>query len=795
MTRATTGLRHAASREWWVLTALLGLLTAGLGWQNGLGRVDYTLYDAAIGLHARAPSPDIVIVAIDETSLGQIGRWPWTRAVHAALLDRIALAKPRAIALDLILVEPEAGAGDPLFAQALERAAPVVLPVLMENGSTPGSIKTSLPTGPLAASASGLGHIHVELDADGIARSVFLLEGMIEEDSRKNTTWPHLALALREAGAPATATAALPGERNPRGTAEAGVWRRDYWMRIPFAGPPGTYARVSYADVLSGKIAPSFFKDKYVLVGATAAGLGDAYATPVSGRSRAMPGIEIHANVLDALLSGRSIVRASPWSNALASLGVVLLALIGLLKLTPRRGLAMITATIAIVLAGTWALVALAGVWFAPGACLLGLILAYPLWSWRRLEATLRFLGDEFRRIQSEPDILPGTSIAPPRGADLLEQRLLAFKAAAGQLRDTRRFVADTLNSHPDGIVVTDVDGVVLLANRAAADLFGEREAASLRGRHMEALLRSLSPGAGLTAPASWNTLRLASPQAAGGTPAAEMAIAAAPPEITTAEGRTLLAHCARGTGAGGATLGWIVSLIDVTALRTAEQRRDEALALLSHDMRSPQSSILALLELHALDPDNHSKETVHARIEGYVRKTLGLSEQFLQVSSAESKEYQFEASDPAELCTLAIDDAWDLANRKNIKLRLAAPPHLPTIRSDRALLTRAIVNLLSNAVKYSPDRTEVAINISMAGTELSIEVADQGYGISAADQKLLFARYRRFSTPGQPKAAGAGLGMVFVKTVVERHGGRIEVDSAPGQGTRVRLLLPLATA
>lgn len=75
------------------------------------------------------------------------------------------------------------------------------------------------------------------------------------------------------------------------------------------------------------------------------------------------------------------------------------------------------------------------------------------------------------------------------------------------------------------------------------------------------------------------------------------------------------------------------------------------------------------------------------------------------------------------------------------------------------------------------------------------IEVADQGYGISEADQQHLFSRYRRFSTPGQPKAAGAGLGMVFVKTVTERHGGRIEFDSIPGKGTRFRLLLPLAAS
>lgn len=795
MALASTGLRRAAWREWVVLAVLLGLLTGGLGWQNGLGRIDFTFYDAAIGLRGRAPSPDIVIVAIDEASLGQIGRWPWTRGVHAALLNRISPARPKAIALDLILAEPEAGSGDALFAQAIERAAPVVLPVLMESGNVPGAIKTSLPVGPLAASATALGHIHVELDADGIARSVFLLEGMIEKDSRKNATWPHLALALREAGAPATAAAALPGERNPRSAAAPGVWRRDYWMRIPFAGPPGTFTQVSYADVLHGKVAASVFTGKYVLVGATAAGLGDAYPTPVSGRSRAMPGIEIHANVLDTLVGGRAIVRAAPWANALASTAIVLLALLALLKLTPRRGLAVMAGLIGAVLTAAWALQAFAGVWFAPGACLLGLILGYPLWSWRRLEATLRFLGDEFRRIQSEPDILPSASIPPPRGADLLERRILAFEVAAGQLRDTRRFVADTLSSHPDGVLVTDIDGSILLANRAAADLFGMREVTALRGQSIQGLLESLMPGEGPNPPVSWQTLRDAARRSPANEPAVDAASPSAPVELTTAAGRSLLVHCARGAGAGGATLGWIVSLIDVTALRTAEQRRDEALAFLSHDMRSPQSSILALLELHSLDPANHPKEVVHARIESYVRKTLNLSEQFLQVSSAETKQYQFEMADPADLCSMAIDDTWDLASQKNIGLRLQAASGLPAVRVDRALLTRAIANLLSNAVKYSPDGTRISVTVGLSGTELSIEVADQGYGISAEDQKQLFTRYRRFSTPGQPKAAGAGLGMVFVKTVVDRHGGRVEFDSTPGRGTRFRLLLPLRAA
>lgn len=799
---ASSALRRAAAREWWILAVLLTLLAAALGWQNGLGRIDYTLYDATLARLGRTPSSDIVIVAIDEASLARIGRWPWSRTVHAALLDRISAAKPRAVAFDLILTEPEQAGGDTAFATAIERSAsatavrpavPVVLPVLMESAAT-DALKTSLPVPGLAAAASALGHIHVELDEDGLARSVFLLEGLVESDPSKSVTWPHFALALMEAGLPRTAGQALPGERNPMKTGTPGAWRRDYWIRIPFAGPPGTYAKVSYADVLRGVVPASALTGKFVLVGATAAGLGDAYATPVSGRGRAMPGIEIHANVIDTLLGGRALVRAAPLGNALASAAIVFAAMLGLRRLSPRRGLLMIMLLIGSVLLACWVLLLTAQVWFAPAACLAALLLAYPLWSWRRLEAAMHFLGDEFRRIQSEPAILPAPAGAGLQGLDILDQRFTALEAAAAQLRDTRRFVADTLNSHPDGILVADTAGTILLANRAASIVFGLTAPEALHGRQVADLMRHWTDRAGQPVSGLWEAFT------AGPGPAAAF-------ELTTPDERNVLAHSARGAGAGGATLGWIFSLINVTALRTAEARRDEALAFLSHDMRSPQSSILALLELHALDPDHHPLANVHERIEAYVRKTLDLSEQFLQVSRAETKTYELEPVDAAEICSAAIDDTWEAAGKKQIALTLrppktADPP--PVLAADRSLLTRAVSNLLSNAVKYSPAGTAVMVTIDRltapagsapsgsAVSTLVIEVADQGYGISEADQQHLFSRYRRFSTPGQPKAAGAGLGMVFVKTVTERHGGRIEFDSAPGKGTRFRLLLPL---
>ncbi len=776
---AAPSLRRAARAEWWALTVILAILCAALGALNGLGRPDATLYDAALVWSPRPAPTDIVIVAIDEPSLAALGRWPWPRAVHARLLERLAEARPLALGLDLVLAEPENGDADGALARAIRRL-PTVLPVFMEQRGGEGRRESRVirPV-PVLAGAAALGHIHVEVDADGIARSVFLEEGQFDASGRIQR-WPHFARAMMAVANPASSAAPPPGERNPH-PPQVGRWTRDFWLHIPFVGPPGTIQRLSYVDVLEGRADPAGYAGKFVLIGATAAGLGDAYSTPVSGHARLMPGVEISANVLAALHQGHGIVRAKPWANALYNLTPLLIAMAGLRRFGPRRGL-MLTATliIALPLCSWWLLAR--GVWFAPGAGLLALALAYPLWSWRRLEAGVRYLGDEFARLAAEPRVLPEATPAPDSGGDLLERRITALAGAADRLRNLRRFVSGTLDSLPDAALVTDREGIVLIANRAACAPFGAAAPADLRGRSMNDLATRLATTDG--AAPSWDALRALSDK-----PGPDLARRAI--ECITGEGHHLLARCAPLEGGDGHPAGWIVALSDISELRAAERQREEVLAFLSHDMRSPQTSIMALLELHALDPDDNPKEQVHARIEQYARRTLSLSDQFLQLARAETKAHEPTVEDLTLIAEEAVDETWVAAEQKSIRLRVQADGEPLPVRADRPLLLRAIVNLLTNAVKYSAEGTVVTVTVAARGGEHICEVADQGYGISPEDQARLFERFRRFSAPGQPKAQGAGLGMAFVKTVIDKHQGHISVESVPGKGSVFTLHLP----
>ena len=138
---------------------------------------------------------------------------------------------------------------------------------------------------PELATTATLGHVDVDLDRDGIARSVYLHAGL------GTPYWANLGLALLERF---DAQAALAYQTKARETSAAQTspyaWTRAQPILIPFAGPPGHFSRLSFVDVLKKDLPDDVFRDKYVFVGATAAGLGDILPTPVNSAFQSMPG-------------------------------------------------------------------------------------------------------------------------------------------------------------------------------------------------------------------------------------------------------------------------------------------------------------------------------------------------------------------------------------------------------------------------------------------------------------------------------------------------------------------------
>lgn len=148
----------------------------------------------------------------------------------------------------------------------------------------------------------------------------------------------------------------------------------------------------------------------------------------------------------------------------------------------------------------------------------------------------------------------------------------------------------------------------------------------------------------------------------------------------------------------------------------------------------------------------------------------------------------------PLDLVALlaeTTDDLWALARDRQVEVRTTATPETAPCQGDRALLSRALANVINNAIKFSPEGCVVECAIAARGVHWVLSVRDQGPGIAPELQGQLFTPYQRLHNRSHPSIQGVGLGLALVFTVVQRHGGSLEVDSDTGRGAEFRLVLP----
>ena len=335
------------------------LVLSGITW-----RADTALYDLLVQRSAHAADERILVVAVDEKSLAELGRWPWSRRVHAQLIDALSASGAKSIALDILLSEPALydPEGDALLTQALTRSHKVVLPVFAEPQQQNGPLVELLPIPEFAASAAALGHVDMALYSDGVARSMFLRAGL------GTPHWPSLALALHQLGnEPGESDGNLPGLRNPQaGTVAPQDWVRDHEVLVPYVNPPHGFKRVSYSDVLNDRVPAAQLKDRWILVGVTAAGMGGDVATPGwHANAPRLSGVDYQANALNMLLQDSAIVPLSTVVQSLLSIFLVVLPLLiyglpGFRKISTPIVLALLAVPLVTLLL-LWQ-----GYWFAP---------------------------------------------------------------------------------------------------------------------------------------------------------------------------------------------------------------------------------------------------------------------------------------------------------------------------------------------------------------------------------------------------------------------------------------------
>ncbi len=732
--------------EWFalLLAAIAFVVIAGnRGWGE---RLDLTLLDFASSINAGDGSKDIVIVAIDDASLAQIGNWPWDRTRHAELIDRLAELGPSAIAIDILFLEETEPAADQALASSIKNAGNVIVPHTFFDRSdgVEGSV-AALPVPSIADAAFGLGHVSIFPERDGIVRRI----SPIYQSS--SGEYEHLILKLAE----------IAGRDVAQSLAEA-----DSLPIIQYE-QPGGYRTYSASDVMDRAAPKEYFEDKIVLIGSTAQGLGDRYAVPTFA-GRIMSGVEIQANALNSVISGRTLSSLPAWVIVVFHLAAIASLFLVYWLRTPaealRYSLLLITALVVFALAS----VILLKTWLPIAPAFAAILIAYPLWGWRRLSTVSRFLDREVEALrasglqdnQADADQTKASGFAAfgqsSAGFDVVQRQVASLRGLTGEVRERLSFIQDVVDASPDPMMVFDGEGRLALFNATARAIF-------LKGTPDRELTLNE-----LVAQLGGNIDTQAS-------------------EVNLPRERTFLLASAPLDAVLGSE---IVALRDITAIKKGEQQRRETLEFLSHDMRSPQVAIIGLAGKAGKALDHADRLE---RITEQARRTLTLAENFVQIARLENEGIRAEDTEMGALVYEAADRAYAIAKRKSIRIDCDVPEDPIFCEVDASAISRVVDNLLSNALKFSPNSSRITVCLAQAANDrLSLILEDEGPGMPAERQSEPFARFGAHDSKAGPSA---GLGLAYVKRAVDEHGGAIAVLSAANKGTRIEIELPVSQA
>ncbi len=232
--------------------------------------------------------------------------------------------------------------------------------------------------------------------------------------------------------------------------------------------------------------------------------------------------------------------------------------------------------------------------------------------------------------------------------------------------------------------------------------------------------------------------------------------------------------------------------------LEKASRLKDEFLASMSHELRTPLTGILGLsesLQLQTYGLLNDKQFKAVQNIEASGRHLLELINDILDLSkiSAGKLEMQFDVCQVSEICKASLQMVSEIAHQKKQIIGFSMNPANLTLRADPRRLRQMLVNLLSNAVKFTPEGGRVSLEViaRVERSEISFCISDTGIGIRSADLPRLFQSFVQLDSRLSRQYPGSGLGLSLVKGMAELHGGRVEVESVFGEGSRFTLFLP----
>jgi signal transduction histidine kinase len=232
--------------------------------------------------------------------------------------------------------------------------------------------------------------------------------------------------------------------------------------------------------------------------------------------------------------------------------------------------------------------------------------------------------------------------------------------------------------------------------------------------------------------------------------------------------------------------------------LEIANRHKSEFLANMSHELRTPLNAVIGFSEVlleRMFGEVNPKQEEYLTDILSSGKHLLSLINDILDLSKIEAGRMELEAQ-PFDLPG-ALDNALTLirerAARHGLKLEVTVDPRLGEVKGEERKVKQVLLNLLSNAVKFTPEGGKISIAAHLKDGMAEVSVADTGVGIAQEDQEAIFEEFRQVGTDYARKREGTGLGLALARRLVELHGGKLWVQSEPGQGSTFTFTLPVS--
>lgn len=341
----------------------------------------------------------------------------------------------------------------------------------------------------------------------------------------------------------------------------------------------------------------------------------------------------------------------------------------------------------------------------------------------------------------------------------------------------------EVLSSIIDGIIAIDFNKNILLSNKAASEITGFTQA-ELQGKSIDQLVHLFDESEEIYSK-TYCQLNFNKSAKLVGKNGKQTKVNL----ITTQVGQSLHSN-----------FNCILILHDLSKEEELERMKLDFVSMASHELKTPLTSIIGYLSVFTEENKTSLPKEEMALVDRSLisaQQLLILVQNILNVNKIEDEKMSvtIEQTDYEQILSKALDDLRPQANQKNILLTLTPPPQpLPKVLADPIRIGEVLTNLIANAINYTNPGGKIDISTSLSPNELTTTVSDSGVGIPKEAMPHLFSKFFRVSNQTQKMSKGTGLGLYISKSIIEKHGGKIWVESELNQGSRFSFTLPIAT-